>query len=271
MSSTPALQLQDIGYRIGDTEILRPMDLTIAPGERVALIGPNGAGKTTLFNLISGRQRPTRGGIFLNGQTIAGCTPSELHQRGLARSFQITHLFPNLTVLDNMRCALMRSFNIGLCFWRALSKHAALEEKTQLLLTQLQLTAHQNILVKHLSYADQRTLELGLALAADSTLLLLDEPTAGMNPQETGHMTSFIRSLRDDLGITIILIEHDMRVVMDISDQIAVLDYGEKIAEGKQKDIQNNQRVIEAYLGPGGSVLTKKYQERKKLRHDAKR
>ena len=109
MSAKPALQLQDIGYRIGGTEILHPLDLTIATGERVALIGPNGAGKTTLFNLICGRQRPTTGAIFLNGQTIAGCTPTELHQRGLARSFQITHLFPNLTVLDNMRCALMLS------------------------------------------------------------------------------------------------------------------------------------------------------------------
>jgi branched-chain amino acid transport system ATP-binding protein len=247
MRSTPALQVQNMGYRIGDTEILRPMDLTIAPGERVALIGPNGAGKTTLFNLISGRQRPTRGGIFLNGQTIAGCTPSELHQRGLARSFQITHLFPNLTVLDNMRCALMRSFNIGLCFWRALSKHAALEEKTQLLLTQLQLTAHQNILVKHLSYADQRTLELGLALAADSTLLLLDEPTAGMSHSESRHVVKLIRGMTE--GKTLLLVEHDMGVVFDLADRIVVLVDGRMVANDTPEAIRRNPLVRAAYLG----------------------
>ncbi len=247
MRSTPALQVQNMGYRIGDTEILRPMDLTIAPGERVALIGPNGAGKTTLFNLISGRQRPTRGGIFLNGQTIAGCTPSELHQRGLARSFQITHLFPNLTVLDNMRCALMRSFNIGLCFWRALSKHAALEEKTQLLLTQLQLTAHQNILVKHLSYADQRTLELGLALAADSTLLLLDEPTAGMSHSESRHVVQLIRRMTE--GKTLLLVEHDMGVVFDLADRIVVLVDGRMVANDTPEAIRRNPLVRAAYLG----------------------
>ena len=247
MRSTPALQVQNMGYRIGDTEILRPMDLTIAPGERVALIGPNGAGKTTLFNLISGRQRPTRGGIFLNGQTIAGCTPSELHQRGLARSFQITHLFPNLTVLDNMRCALMRSFNIGLCFWRALSKHAALEEKTQLLLTQLQLTAHQNILVKHLSYADQRALELGLALAADSTLLLLDEPTAGMSHSESRHVVQLIRRMTE--GKTLLLVEHDMGVVFDLADRIVVLLDGRVVANDTPEAIRRNPLVRAAYLG----------------------
>ncbi len=247
MRSTPALQVQDMGYRIGNTEILRPMDLTIAPGERVSLIGPNGAGKTTLFNLISGRQRPTRGGIFLNGQTIAGCTPSELHQRGLARSFQITHLFPNLTVLDNMRCALMRSFNIGLCFWRALSKHAALEEKTQLLLTQLQLTAHQNILVKHLSYADQRTLELGLALAADSTLLLLDEPTAGMSHSESRLVVKLIRHMTE--GKTLLLVEHDMGVVFDLADRIVVLVDGRIVANDAPESIRRNPLVRAAYLG----------------------
>jgi branched-chain amino acid transport system ATP-binding protein len=247
MSSTPALQLQDIGYRIGDTEILRPMDLTIAPGERVALIGPNGAGKTTLFNLISGRQRPTTGGIFLNGQTIEGCTPSKLHQRGLARSFQITHLFPNLTVLDNMRCALMRSFNIGLCFWRALSKHAALHQKAQLLLSQLQLTAHQNTLVKHLSYANQRALELGLALAADSTLLLLDEPTAGMSHSESRHVVQLIRRMTE--GKTLLLVEHDMGVVFDLADRIVVLVDGRIVANDTPEAIRRNPLVRAAYLG----------------------
>jgi branched-chain amino acid transport system ATP-binding protein len=247
MSPTPALQVQNIGYRIGDTEILRPMDLTIAPGERVALIGPNGAGKTTLFNLISGRQRPTTGAIFLNGQTIAGCTPSELHQRGLARSFQITHLFPNLTVLDNMRCALMRSFKIGLCFWRALSKHAALEQKAQLLLTRLQLTSHQNTLVKHLSYADQRTLELGLALAADSTLLLLDEPTAGMSHSESRHVVQLIRRMTE--GKTLLLVEHDMGVVFDLADRIVVLVDGRIVANDTPEAIRRNPLVRAAYLG----------------------
>ena len=247
MRPTPALQVQNMGYRIGDTEILRPMDLTIAPGERVALIGPNGAGKTTLFNLISGRQRPTTGGIFLNGLTIAGCTPSELHQRGLARSFQITHLFPSLTVLDNMRCALMRSFNIGLCFWRALSKHAALEQKAQLLLTQLQLTAHQNTLVKHLSYADQRTLELGLALAADNTLLLLDEPTAGMSHSESRHVVKLIRHMTE--GKTLLLVEHDMGVVFDLADRIVVLVDGRMVANDTPESIRRNPLVRAAYLG----------------------
>jgi branched-chain amino acid transport system ATP-binding protein len=247
MSATPALQLQDLGYRIGGTEILRHLDLTIACGERVALIGPNGAGKTTLFNLISGRQRPTSGAILMNGQPIVGCTPSALYQRGLARSFQITHLFPSLTVLDNMRCALMRSFNVGLCFWRALSRHAALHHKAQLLLSQLQLTHHQDTVVKHLSYADQRTLELGLALAADSTLLLLDEPTAGMSHSESRHVVKLIRRMTE--GKTLLLVEHDMGVVFDLADRIIVLVDGRLVANGTPEAIRGNPIVRAAYLG----------------------
>ena len=223
------LQLHNVQVNYGAAPALWGIDLDVRAGELVSVIGPNGAGKTTLFNLISGRQRPTTGAIFLNGQTIAGCTPSELHQRGLARSFQITHLFPNLTVLDNMRCALMRSFNIGLCFWRALSKHAALHQKAQLLLSQLQLTAHQNTLVKHLSYADQRALELGLALAADSTLLLLDEPTAGVDVELRQSLWQFISRLNQD-GHTIVLTTHYLEEAESLCQRIAMLKQGKIVA-----------------------------------------
>lgn len=248
MNDTPALQLQDIGYRIGGTKILHAIDLKIAPGERVALIGPNGAGKTTLFNLVSGRQNPTTGTILMNGRPTLGCSPATLQQRGLARSFQITHLFPNLTVLDNMRCALMRSFNIGMCFWRALSRHAALHQKAQLLLTQLQLTPLQHTLVKHLSYADQRTLELGLALAADSKLLLLDEPTAGMSQSESRQVVQLIRRMTE--GKTLLLVEHDMGVVFDLADRIIVLVDGRMVANDAPSAIRGNPFVRDAYLGP---------------------
>lgn len=194
---------------------------------------------------------------------------------GISRTYQNIRLFSEMTAIENIMVGQHpRQKNNWLDSMLATKRHrteyAEAVEEGRRLLKFVGLEGLGDNLAKNLPYGAQRRLEIARALGNKPKLLLLDEPTAGMNPQETAHMTSFIRSLRDDLDITIILIEHDMRVVMGISDQIAVLDYGEKIAEGKPKEIQSNQRVIEAYLGPGGSVLTKKYQQRKKSRHDAK-
>jgi len=274
--SKKILELVDVTMQFGGVKALDSVNFHVNEGEICALIGPNGAGKTTVFNVVTGVYQVTSGDIKFMGESIKGMKRAAITKAGIARTFQNVRLFGDMTALENVITATDVHKNSGLIGALFGLPRARREEQHGIaraheLLQFMGIDHRSDQLGKNLPYGDQRRLEIARALGNKPKLLLLDEPTAGMNPQETAHMTSFIRSLRDDLGITIILIEHDMRVVMDISDQIAVLDYGEKIAEGKQKDIQSNQRVIEAYLGPGGSVLTKKYQERKKLRHDAKR
>lgn len=273
---TACIQTNHVSKIFGGLTAVNDVNLVVEEGSITSIIGPNGAGKTTLFNCISGYYTPEVGEILFYGNEIQGFPTYRIAKIGISRTYQNIRLFKEMTAIENIMVGQHpRQTNIWLDSILATKRHtseyrAAVEEGRRLMKF-VGLEGLGDTLAKNLPYGAQRRLEIARALGNKPKLLLLDEPTAGMNPQETAHMTSFIRSLRDDLGITIILIEHDMRVVMDISDQIAVLDYGEKIAEGKQKDIQSNQRVIEAYLGPGGSVLTKKYQERKKLRHDAKR
>lgn len=247
MTHPPALQMEGLSHRIGGTDILRQVDLTVRAGERLGLIGPNGAGKTTLFNLISGRQTPTAGRILLHGQPITGLSPTAIHRRGLARSFQITQLFPSLSVLDNLRCALMHRHGLGLCFWRALAGHAALNAQAQALLGPLQLTPHQDTPAQQLSYADQRALELGLTLAGDSPVLLLDEPTAGMSHSESRRVVRLIRDMTP--GRTLVLIEHDMGVVFELAERIAVLASGQVLACDSPERIRSHAAVQAIYLG----------------------
>ena len=268
------IETKQVSKLFGGLTAVNSVDLSVPEKSIASIIGPNGAGKTTLFNCISGYYTPEHGQILYYGAQIQGQPTFAVAGMGIARTYQNIRLFADMTAIENIIVGQYPRFKAG---WldaifatrRERDEQKQAVEEGRRLLKFVGLEGLGDHLARNLPYGAQRRLEIARALANKPRLLLLDEPTAGMNPQETDKMTHFIRSLRDELGITILLIEHDMRVVMDISDQITVLDYGTKIAEGKAKAIQSNQKVIEAYLGPGGATLTHKYQLRKKQRHDA--
>jgi branched-chain amino acid transport system ATP-binding protein len=269
------LETKQVSKIFGGLTAVNSVDVKVPENVIASIIGPNGAGKTTLFNCISGYYTPEHGQIEFYGSPIQGQPTYAVAGMGIARTYQNIRLFSDMTAIENIMVGQYPRFKAGwvdavLSTRRERSEEKQAIEEGRRLLKFVGLEGLGDHLARNLPYGAQRRLEIARALANQPRLLLLDEPTAGMNPQETGKMTHFIRSLRDTLGITILLIEHDMRVVMDISDQITVLDYGTKIAEGKPKEIQSNQRVIEAYLGPDVTSLTQKYQLRKKQRYDAK-
>ncbi|NYE21869.1 ABC transporter ATP-binding protein [Pigmentiphaga litoralis] len=255
--AAPALQLTDVSKRWGKVDVLRSVSLSVAAGERHAVIGPNGAGKSTLFHVISGLTSPTRGRIQLDGRDIGGLAPHVINRRGLSRSFQVTNVFPRLTVIDNLRCAASWSLGAGYAFWRRASTQRPINDRADHLADRLGLHADRLRLAGELTYAQQRALELGMAIATDARVLLLDEPTAGMNRAEAARMVELVRGAA--AGRSLLIIEHDMDVVFALADRLSVLVQGEVIASGAPDVVRQDPAVRAAYLGQardgdGGTV-----------------
>ncbi len=242
-----ALVLRDVRKNFGPTEIIRGVNLSIDAGERHCIIGPNGAGKTTLFNLISGRFPISSGEIALNGARIDQLPPHKINRMGLSRSFQITSIFHRLSVFENLRCALLWSTGYRYSFWSPLWRQKGLNERAEHLLEDLNLTSRRDIQAGLLSYAEQRALEIGMTIAGGANVILLDEPTAGMSNTETDYAMALIRRVTH--GKTLLMVEHDMKVVFDLADTITVLVYGQVIASGPPAEVRASKAVQEAYLG----------------------
>ena len=246
-SAVYSLELKDLRKSFGKTEIIRGTNLQVNAGERVAIIGPNGAGKSTLFNLISGRFEPTSGQVLLNGQRIDGKKPFEINRLGLSRSFQITNIFPKLSVFENLRCGVLWSLGYKYTFFRFLADLDDANQRADELMAMIKLDKKRDVLAINLTYAEQRALEIGITIAGGANVILLDEPTAGMSRSETSRFINLIKEVT--VGKTLLTVEHDMGVVFGLADKIAVVVYGEIIAYDTPEAVRADQRVQEAYLG----------------------
>ncbi|MGQ0579244.1 MAG: ABC transporter ATP-binding protein [Betaproteobacteria bacterium] len=245
--TSPALQLSEVRKSFGRTSIINGVSLAIARGERHAIIGPNGAGKSTLFNLISGRFPVSSGRIELRGEDITGLAPHLINRKGLSRSFQITNIFPRLSVYENLRCAVLWSLGYKYSFWHRVGALEEVRSRTDEIVEHIGLAARRNRPAGVLTYAEQRALEIGVTIAGGADVILLDEPTAGMSRSETGEAVELIRNVTK--GKTLVMVEHDMSVIFNLADRISVLVYGEIIASGTPQEIRANKAVQEAYLG----------------------
>jgi branched-chain amino acid transport system ATP-binding protein len=245
--SSYALQLKDLRKSFGKSEIIRGVNLDVPVGERLAIIGPNGAGKSTLFNLISGRFQPTSGDVLLHGQRINGKKPFEINRMGLSRSFQITNIFPKLSVFENLRCSVLWSLGYKYTFLKFLADLDDANARTEELMVMIKLDKKRDVLATNLTYAEQRALEIGVTIGGGASVVLLDEPTAGMSKTETTRFISLIKEVT--VGKTLLTVEHDMGVVFGLADKIAVVVYGEVLAYDTPDAVRANQRVQDAYLG----------------------
>ena len=246
-SSNPAIELRGLTKSFGPTEVIRGVDLSVTRGERHAVIGPNGAGKSTLFNLVSGLLKPTAGTIALKGQDITRLPPHLINRRGLSRSFQVTNIFHNMSVWENVRCGVLWSVGQRYTFWRDVDNLADVNARTERILAEFNLLDRREILAGVLTYADQRALEIAITIAGGADVILLDEPTAGMSNNETARAVELIRRISENR--TLMIVEHDMSVIFGLADRISVLVYGAIIASGTPDEIRNSAKVKEAYLG----------------------
>jgi branched-chain amino acid transport system ATP-binding protein len=245
--TAPAVELADLHKNFGATKIIRGVSLAVPSGERHAIIGPNGAGKSTLFNLISGRFTPSSGAVRLRGEDVTGMPPYLINRRGLSRSFQVTNIFPRLSVWENIRCAVLWSLGYKYSFWRGIEGLTDVRDRTEAILHEIELSDRREVQAGVLTYAEQRALEIGVTIAGDARIILLDEPSAGMSAAEATRAVALIRKVSQ--GRTLIMIEHDMGVVFDLADRISVLVYGQIIASDVPARIKQDRAVQEAYLG----------------------
>ncbi len=242
-----AIELRGVEKTFGNTSVIRNVNLTVAKGERHALIGPNGAGKSTCFNLISGYIHPSKGSILLRDEVISGMAPYQINRRGLSRSFQVTNVFANMSVWENIRCAVLWAAGHRYAFWKNIDNLPEVRDRTAQILSDINLTARRDVPAGLLTYAEQRALEIGITTAGGADVILLDEPTAGMSNLETERAMELIRRITE--GRTLLIVEHDMGVVFGLADRISVLVYGQIIASGTPEEIRADPKVKEAYLG----------------------
>ena len=241
------LKLSKVSKSFGPAQIIKNLDLNIKKGERHAIIGPNGAGKSTLFHLISGHYKPTSGSIVLNNEEIGSLDPHDINRKGLARSFQVTNIFPKMTVAENIRCGMLWAKDYKYSIFKLVNNENELNKSTSQILEELNLNHCANIPAGLLSYADQRALEIGITIASGADTIMLDEPTAGMSNSETERAVELIKKISEKR--TLLIVEHDMGVVFDLADRISVLVYGEIICTDTPKKVRTNKKVQEAYLG----------------------